>query len=100
MRVVQRLDGFVSAGATTAGGEFTTPLLKTTGRKLILNIDTGATGSAWVEAISSNGQAIPSERIVANDTAAEVVFISPLPTEPVRLRFKLDNSRVYAFQFA
>ena len=43
---------------------------------------------------------IPSERIVANDTAAEVTFIRALPTEPIRLRFKLDNARLYAFQFA
>ncbi|MFN7937871.1 MAG: hypothetical protein U0R19_31365 [Bryobacteraceae bacterium] len=100
IRVVQRLDGFVSAGATTAGGEFVTPLLQTSGRKLMLNIDTGATGSAWVEAITSNGQSIASERIVANDTAAEVTFIRALPAEPLRLRFKLDNARLYAFQFA
>jgi len=99
MRVVQRLDGFISAGAGTAGGEFVTPLLRGGGEKLILNIDTGATGSAWVEAVAE-GQSVPSERIVANDTRFAVKFIRPLPAQPSRLRFKLDNARLYAFQFA
>ncbi|MBL8174197.1 MAG: hypothetical protein JNK48_05980 [Bryobacterales bacterium] len=99
LRLVQRLDGFVSAGAGTAGGEFVTPLLRGGGGRLLLNIDTGATGSAWVEALGE-GLSVPSERIVANGTAFEVKFIHALPAQPLRLRFKLDNARLYAFQFA
>jgi hypothetical protein len=43
-RVVFRLDGFVSADATEAGGELTTPVLDFEGRRLELNAWTGAGG--------------------------------------------------------
>lgn len=97
LRVVQRLDGFVSVDAARAGGELVTPLLRHTGSKLLLNIDTGATGTAWVDAIGAT--TVTSERIIANDTGYAVKFPQPLPAGPLRLRIRMENARLFAFQF-
>jgi hypothetical protein len=43
-RVVQRLDGFVSADAPHTGGEIVTPLLRFMGSRLQLNVDCSALG--------------------------------------------------------
>jgi hypothetical protein len=45
-RLVQRLDGFMSADAEYTGAEFTTPLLTFTGARLKLNVDCSALGEA------------------------------------------------------
>jgi len=59
MRVVQRLDGFVSVDAGPEGGELTTPVITFEGSRLQLNIDCSAMGEAWVELQDENGQPIP-----------------------------------------
>ena len=47
-KFLKRIDGFVSADTPYTGGEFTTRPLRFTGDRLVLNIDTGATGYAQV----------------------------------------------------
>jgi len=57
-RVVQRLDGFVSADTPYTGGQFTTHPLVFSGNRLVLNIDTDATGYAQVGLLDEQGNPI------------------------------------------
>ena len=58
-RLVQRLDGFVSADAAYSGGEFETPPLTFEGTRLELNLDAGALGTARVEILDVEGRSLP-----------------------------------------
>jgi len=111
MLAVQRLDGFVSANAPPEGGELTTPLLTFQGSRLELNIDTSATGLAQVELQAPDGLPIPgfelrnSDPVVCNDVARPIAWrgnvdLSRLRGSPLRLRIRLHNARLFAFQFA
>ncbi len=110
-RLVSRRDGFVSVRAAYTGGEFTTPPLTFRGTKLVLNIDTSATGIARVEILDEKGSPIDGftrkdcglihtaneiNRVVKWQGAADV---GKLAGKPVRLRFSLTNCDLYAFQF-
>ncbi len=110
-RLALRRDGFVSARAAYSGGEFTTPPLKFTGRELVLNVDTSATGMLRCELLEANGQAIQGYALedcglihTANELDRPVKWkgksdLSALAGEPVRLRFVYRNTDLYAFQF-
>ena len=109
-RLVQRLDGFVSADADYTGGEFTTPLLTFTGEQLQLNVDCSALGQVWVEVRDEHNHAIPGYTMAdaidvdRNQTAAPVSWreredVAELVGRPVRLHFKLRACKLYAFQF-
>jgi hypothetical protein len=109
-RLVQRLDGFISADAGYAGGEFTTPLLTFSGAHLNLNIDCSAIGEAWVEIRDERNHPIPGYRlsesisIDLNRIAAPVYWrekdnVGDLIGRPVRLHLKLRACKLYAFQF-
>ena len=54
-RVVQRLDGYVSANAAYTGGELTTVPIVFSGTRLELNVDAGVAGSAQVEILGGDG---------------------------------------------
>ena len=109
-RLVQRLDGFVSADAAYTGGEFTTPLLRFEGTQLELNVDCSAEGEVWVEILDEGSrpiegftlaEAIPVDR---NQIAAPVhwtsgVSVGSLQHRPVRLHCRLRACKLYAFQF-
>ena len=110
LRAVQRLDGFVFAGAGPEGGELVTPPLRFEGSRLCLNIDTSAAGEAAVELRGADGNAISGfalaecRTIIDNSTAHEVTWkaggdLGRLRGQPVRLRISLRNARLYAFQF-
>ncbi len=110
-RLVQRLDGFVSADADYTGGEFTTPLLKFAGNQLTLNVDCSAMGSVWVEILDEHNRPIPgytfkeSIAVERNQIAAPVRWsshddVGALKDQPIRLRVKLRACKLYAFQFA
>jgi hypothetical protein len=111
-RVVLRRDGFVSVHAPWTGGEFTTEPLKFAGSKLVLNLDTSATGTLRVGLLDEEGKAIEGLGLKDCDlmhTANEVnrvvkwkgnADVSGWAGKPVRLRFALKNSDLYAFQFA
>jgi len=110
IRLVQRLDGFVSVDAGHKGGELTTPVITFTGSRLQLNIDCSAMGEAWVELQDENGQPIPgfseseSVSVDRNGVAQEVWWhngpdVSSLAGRPVRMRIKMRSAKLYAFQF-
>jgi hypothetical protein len=110
-RVVLRRDGFVSVHAPWTGGEFTTEPLKFAGGKLVLNVDTSAEGTVRVAVLDGEGKAIEGLGLKDCDlihTANEVnrvvkwkgkADVSQWAGKPIRLRFGLKNSDLYAFQF-
>jgi hypothetical protein len=108
--VRQRLDGFVSADADNHGGWLLTPPIVFSGKRLRLNIDTGAMGTAFVEIRDAAGKPVPGFTLAeAQETAGnyldETVYwdrgndLSALTGKPVQLYFKLKRSKLYAFQF-
>jgi hypothetical protein len=111
-RVVQRLDGFVSADAPydTTAIMVTQPLVFS-GNRLVLNIDTEATGYAQVGLLDENGRPIPGYAVddcvyVNGDFIAREVEwlgkgtdLSALAGRPVRLVFRMRGSKLYAMQF-
>jgi hypothetical protein len=110
-RLVQRLDGFVSADAPLTGGEFTTTPLRFNGNTLELNLDTGALGSASVELLEPSGGPMAGfgsadcEPLRGNSVRRRVRWrgdpsLDSLAGKPVRLRFLLRGVKLYAFQFS
>ncbi len=111
-RLVSRRDGFVSVRSAYTGGEFTTPPLRFTGRRLVVNVDTSATGMLQVAILDAGGAPIKGfgldecDRIhTCNEISRTVSWqrnadVSRLAAAPVRLRFVMRNCDLYAFQFA
>lgn len=108
--VRQRLDGFVSADADYRGGWLATPAVTFSGKRLRLNIDTGAMGTAFVELRDLDGNALPGfgladcEEIGGNFIDQAVYWkgnadVSALAGTPVRVFVKLTRAKLYAFQF-
>lgn len=109
--VRQRVDGFLSADAGHRGGWLETPPLRFDGRRLRLNIDTGATGTAFVELRDAEGRPIPGftrddcEEIGGNFLDQQVYWkgnpdVSALRGQTVRVFFQLTRAKLYAFTFA
>ena len=109
-RAILRLDGFLSADADYEGGTFLTPPIKFTGSQLELNLDTGAGGAAFVELLEESGKPIPGftfldcEELNANSVRKLVKWgrksdVSSLAGRPIRLRFRMRSTKLYAFQF-
>jgi len=110
-RVILRRDGFVSLRAGKKGGEFTTPGLRFRGDQLVLNIDTSASGEALVELLDEHGQPIPGYTMADCDVIHSANQIShvvnwngasdltKLAGKTVRLRIRLVDTDLYAFQF-
>ena len=109
-RLVQRLDGFISADANYTGAEFTTPLLTFSGTSMKLNVDCSAMGEVWVEIRDERNCPFPGYRmdesisVDRNHIAAPVRWkerdnVGELTGRPVRLHFKLRACKIYAFQF-
>ena len=91
-------------------GSFTTPPLLFEGNRLLLNIDCGAMGEAWIEMQNQDFQAIDgyslreSVSVDRNGVAQEVWWqngpdVSRLEGKPVRLHFKMRSAKLYGFQF-
>jgi hypothetical protein len=110
-RLVLRRDGFVSVRAGDQAGEFTTPPLRFAGRRLLLNVDTSATGIVRVACHDAQDKPIPGFSLEDGDfihTANEIDRVvtwrgrAELPTPAdgiVRLRIWLRHADIYAFQF-
>lgn len=110
-RLVVRRDGFVSARAAYAGGEFTTPALRFAGRELVLNVDTSATGLVRCELLDPawkqiEGYALKDCDVIhtANQINRRVSWqgrtdVSALVGKPTRLRVVFRDADLYAFQF-
>ncbi|MBN1343808.1 MAG: hypothetical protein JXQ73_14085 [Phycisphaerae bacterium] len=108
--VAQRLDGFCSADAAYEGGWLVTPPLIFAGKRLVLNVSTSSAGHAIVGILDAEGKPVPGfspadcDRILTNDVAHVVTWkgksdVSSLAGRPVRLRFEMRSTKLYAFQF-
>ncbi|MBT7299403.1 MAG: hypothetical protein HN849_07825 [Victivallales bacterium] len=106
----QRLDGFVSLQAGAEPGTLETKPLVFRGRRLELNLATAATGQCQVELADASGRVLPGFgydaclRIRGNGVALPVRWqsspsLAVLAGKPVRLRIRLRNADLYAFQF-
>ena len=109
-RYTLRLDGFVSAQAPMSGGELITKPLRFHGSKLVLNFAASAAGSLRVEIQDEQGKPLPGFALedcppLFGDTIERTVTwtkghdVSLLASQPVRLRFALQDADVFAFQF-
>ncbi|HOW69134.1 MAG TPA: hypothetical protein PKY77_00920 [Phycisphaerae bacterium] len=110
-RLVIRRDGFVSARGAYTGGEFTTCPLIFQGRRLLLNVDTSATGIVQVGLLNADGSTIDNFSLqkcdlihTANEISRVVTWqrqsnVSTLAGKSVRLRFQVRDADLYAFQF-
>ena len=110
-RLVVRRDGFISAQADYAGGEFVTPPLTFKGEQLVLNVDTSALGQVRVELLGEDSKPIPSytlndcdEIYTANEINRTVTWngessLRGLAGRTIRLRFVMRDADLYAFQF-
>lgn len=111
-RVVLRRDGFVSMRSQYDMGEFTTPPLVFRGHRLMLNVDTSATGVCRVELQDEQGKPLPGYSLddadwihTTNDVNRVISWhrrtdVGDLAGRPVRLRFVMRETDLYAFQFA
>lgn len=111
-RVVQRLDGFVSADAPydTTATMVTKPLVFK-GNRLVLNIDTEATGYAQVGLLDENGRPIQGYSVddgvyINGDFIDKEVEwlgkgtdLSAFEGRPLQLVFRMRGSKLYAMQF-
>lgn len=114
-RLVQRVDGFMSADAPYTGGTFTTKPLRFTGNRLVLNVDTDAAGYAQFGFIDERGAPIPGfsvdECVYVNgdEIDYEVEWLahdgkktkdlSALAGRTVQLVARMRGTSLYALQF-
>ena len=110
-RAVQRLDGFISANTPYTGGELTTRRLTFEGDRLVLNIDTGATGFAQVGLLDENGDPIPGFEIdnciYINGSFTKVAVewlktgkdVSALAGRPVQVVIRSRGTKLYSMKF-
>lgn len=113
VRHTLRSDGFASVHAPFGGGEVVTHPLRFSGRRMVVNVGTGAAGSLRVELQDGAGKPLPGfgladcrevvgddlERIVIWSGAVNQGDVSALRGVPVRIRFVMKDADLYAFQF-
>ena len=108
LRLVQRLDGFVSLDAGDEVGTVVTRPLVFEGRRLVLNV--AAEGSARVGLLDEAAQPLAGlsledcDPIQADSVRHEVTWrgegdVSRLAGEVVRLQFELKDAKLFALQF-
>jgi len=109
-RAVLRLDGFVSADFDYTGGSMITPLIRFSGKRLEVNLDTSAGGWGKVEMLDEQGTPVPGFRFqdaeVLNGNSVQMVVswrgqssVASLQGKAVRLHMKMRATKLYAFQF-
>ncbi|HOX37817.1 MAG TPA: hypothetical protein PL033_07495 [Candidatus Brocadiia bacterium] len=110
-RYALRMDGFVSASATAAGGEIVTKPIIFDGGNLTLNFETSGAGGIQVEIQDAGGKPIEGYSLndcpaILGDSIRKIVRwkdkggdVRSLAGKPVRLRFVLKDADLYAFQF-
>lgn len=109
-RAILRLDGFTSVDGDYTGGQFTTPPMQFTGDQLQLNVDAAGGGAVTVELLDKQGQPIPgfthsdSIPIARNSVRMPVTWkgnpdLAALAGQPIRMRVRITNASLYAFQF-
>lgn len=110
-RAILRLDGWVAAEADYEGGHLITPVIRFSGKRLELNLDTGAGGVARVELLDGEGAPIrgftAAEADELNGNSVRMVAtwnggksdVSMLAGKEIRMRLTMRAARLYAFQF-
>ncbi|MBP8257741.1 MAG: hypothetical protein KAX37_10480, partial [Opitutaceae bacterium] len=115
-RLVQRVDGFVSLDGAYTGGKFITRPFRFSGNRLVLNVDTEATGYLQLGFVDEGNQPIPGfsvdEGIYVNgdeidyevewlskDLKHRTKDLSSLAGKPVRLVGRIRGASLYALQF-
>jgi hypothetical protein len=108
LKLVQRLDGFVSLDAAAGGGRFTTKPMVFEGNRLVLNIASRGTSSAAL--LGENGQPLPGFSAadcdpIRGDSIGRTVTwkgksdVSTLAGRTVRVAIELKDAKLYALQF-
>ncbi len=104
-----RLDGFICLEARDKPGTVVTKPFKLEGRRLEVNVDARA-GRMQIEILHENGTPIPGfsgknarEYLAVDDLRLKPAWendkdLSALKGKVVRIRFRLRNARLYAFQ--
>jgi hypothetical protein len=105
-----RLDGFVALSAHEKPGWIVTKPFRLEGKQLELNVDAGGPGSVRIEVLDASCKPMPA---FAGDNATEYrgvdsvrhrttwkdhTDLENLVGQVVRLRIRLENARLYAFQ--
>jgi hypothetical protein len=111
-RVVQRVDGFVSATAPyERTGTLITKPLAFKGNRLVLNVNTGAAGYAQVGILDEQGKPIPGfgaeDCVYINGDFVETEVewlkkgkdLSSLQGKVVQVKFQLRGASLYSMQF-
>jgi len=109
-RFTFRTDGFVSIHASDKPGEFVTKPLTFDGKALVVNYATANKGQLRVEIQDSDGKPLPGFALddcqpLSGDAIEQPVKwqrgndLSGYMGQPIRLRFVLDNTDLYALQF-
>lgn len=105
-----RLDGFASLDASYDGGRVTTKPFRTHGRQLRVNAKADS-GRLRVEVLDEAGRALPGFSsddclVMQTDGVDELIrwkdntSLDGLKDRPIKLRFHLENVRLYAFRIA
>ena len=108
LRLVQRLDGFVSLDAASAKGTAVTKPLIFGGKGLTLNV--ASKGSVRVALLDESGKALAGYQLedcdpIRTDSVRHVVTwkgrsdVAALAGKTVRVHFELTNAKLYAMQF-
>jgi hypothetical protein len=103
-----RLDGFASLDASFNGGRATTKPFRTHGRQLRVNAKADC-GRLQVEVLDKSGHVLPGFgrddcRVMQVDRVDEPIgwkenaSLDMLKDQPIRLRFHLENVRMYAYR--
>ncbi len=110
-RFVQRMDGFVAAEADYTGGTIKTKPLVFDGRRLRLNIDTGAVGFAQVGFADEHGKPVPGYSVddcvyingdyldAPVEWLGKGTDVSQLAGRTVQLVFRMRGTKLFAMQF-
>lgn len=110
-RLTVRAQGFASAHAGAASGEFVTHPLTFGGTRLILNYATSAAGAVQIEIQDAEGRALPGfalaemPELFGDELAAVARWkdgsdLSSLRGKAVRLRVRLRDADLFALRFA
>ncbi len=110
-RLEQRIDGFISLDFDYEGGEAVTAPLKFKGTRLVVNVNTSASGEGRVAILDRDGREIDGYGLadahyINGDYRAKTVTwrsradVAALAGRPVRLRFVFRGAKLYSFQFA
>ena len=96
---VLRRDGFISLDAASDGGYVLTKPLEIDGEQLLLNLDTGQTGSAMVQLLDNSGKVLADSQPISDDEVRlPVRWKKPVDLKGiVQLKIHLKDASLYAF---